>query len=91
MPVETIVTAAKRSTVGLANDGCQDGTASCTNLITIIHDDGTVALYSHLTNGGVLVKPGDLVEAGDTIVNFRNTDPNPVGLIAKRTYQAKKY
>ena len=115
--------------VGWANDGCPDGNTNCTNLITIIHEDGTVAVYSHLTNGGVLVKSGDQVVAGDTIgksgntgatsglphlhfsvhpcnqlpglpnpgdcpslpVNFKNTDPNPTGLIAGRSYQAKEY
>jgi murein DD-endopeptidase MepM/ murein hydrolase activator NlpD len=127
MQIGTIVTAARCGTVGWANDGCTDGSPSCTNLITIIHKDGTVALYSHLTKGGVLVKSGDLVEAGDTIgksgntgntggfphlhfsvhpcnelpglpnagdcpslpVNFKNTDPNPAGLLAHRTYEAK--
>lgn len=129
MPIGTIVTAARSGIVGWANDGCSDGNAKCTNLITIIHEDGTVALYSHLTNGGVLVKHGDKVEAGDTIaksgntgntgglphlhfsvhpcnelpglpnagncpsipVNFKNTYPNPEGLIAHRYYEAKGY
>jgi murein DD-endopeptidase MepM/ murein hydrolase activator NlpD len=129
MSIGTIVTAARAGTVGWANDGCPDGNVNCTNLITIIHEDGTVAVYSHLTIGGVLVKSGDLVEAGDTIaksgntgntgglphlhfsvhpcnqlpglsdagdcfslpVNFKNTDPNPAGLIAARFYQAKEY
>jgi murein DD-endopeptidase MepM/ murein hydrolase activator NlpD len=129
MPIGTIITAARTGTVGWAKDGCLDGNSNCTNLITVIHVDGTVALYSHLTNGGVLVKSGDLVEAGDTIaksgntgntgglphlhfsvhpcnnlpglpnagdcpslpVNFKNTDPNPSGLIAHRSYEAKKY
>lgn len=127
MQIGTIITAARSGTVGWANDGCDDGSPSCTNMITIIHKDGTVALYSHLTKGGVLVKSGEQVEAGDTIgksgntgntggfphlhfsvhpcnelpglpnavdcpsqpVNFRNTDPNPTGLIAHRVYVAK--
>jgi murein DD-endopeptidase MepM/ murein hydrolase activator NlpD len=129
MQIGTIITAARSGTVGWANDGCTDGNRMCTNLITIIHDDGTVALYSHLTKGGVLVKSGDLVEAGDTIgrsgntgntggtphlhfsihpcnnlpglpnagncpslpVNFKNTDPNPAGLIVRISYEAKEY
>jgi murein DD-endopeptidase MepM/ murein hydrolase activator NlpD len=129
MPIGTIITAARGGTVGWARDGCPDGNTGCTNLITIIHEDGTVALYSHLTMGGVLVKSGELVEAGDTIaksgntgntgglphlhfsvhpcnelpglpnagncpslpVNFKNTDPNPSGLIVHRYYEAKEY
>jgi murein DD-endopeptidase MepM/ murein hydrolase activator NlpD len=73
MQIGTIITASRRGTVGWARDGCADGNTACTNLITIIHTDGTVALYSHLTNGGVLVKSGDLVEAGDTIGKSGNT------------------
>jgi murein DD-endopeptidase MepM/ murein hydrolase activator NlpD len=67
MDIGTIVTAVRSGTVGWAKDGCSDYDVNCTNLITIIHEDGTVALYSHLTKGGVLVKSGDKVEIGDTI------------------------
>ena len=73
MQIGTIITAARSGIVGWANDGCNDGSPSCTNLITIIHKDGTVALYSHLTKGGVMVKPGDQIEAGDTIGKSGNT------------------
>jgi len=127
MNIGTEVAAARSGAVGWANDGCHDGNAACTNLITIIHDDGTVALYSHLTLGGVLVSPGEQVTAGQVIgksgntgntgglphlhfslhpcnelpglpnagncptlpVNFRNTDPNPHGPQAHRTYHAQ--
>ncbi|WP_340063778.1 M23 family metallopeptidase [Ascidiimonas aurantiaca] len=37
------------------------------NLITILHDDGTLAAYVHLDYKGVLVKPGDYVEKGQPI------------------------
>ncbi len=67
MNIGTVVTASRGGTVGWANDGCSDGRRDCTNLITIIHSDSTVALYSHLTRGGVLVTPGSIVVAGDTI------------------------
>lgn len=126
MPIGTTIIAARDGTVGWANDGCFDGDMSCTNLITILHDDGTVALYSHLTNGGVGVESGQRVEAGDTIglsgntgystephlhfsihpcndlpglpnegycpsqpATFWNTDPNPDGLIVRRSYVAQ--
>lgn len=67
MPIGTVVTAARAGRVGWANDGCPDYHTECTNLITVIHDDGTVALYSHLTPGGVEVVPGQRVEAGERI------------------------
>ena len=37
------------------------------NLITVLHDDGTLAAYVHLDYKGVLVKPGDYVEKGQPI------------------------
>ncbi|MFW6088996.1 MAG: peptidoglycan DD-metalloendopeptidase family protein [Gemmatimonadota bacterium] len=73
MDIGTEVSAARSGTVGWANDGCSDGNTACTNLITVIHDDGTVALYSHLTNGGVLVSAGDEVTAGQVIGRSGNT------------------
>jgi murein DD-endopeptidase MepM/ murein hydrolase activator NlpD len=73
MPIGTVVTAARAGTVGWAKDGCIDGDQSCTNLITVIHDDGTVAVYSHLTTGGVRVASGQVVAARDTIGRSGNT------------------
>ncbi|WP_340202688.1 M23 family metallopeptidase [Ascidiimonas sp. W6] len=37
------------------------------NLITILHEDGTLAAYVHLDYQGVLVKPGDFVHRGQPI------------------------
>lgn len=126
MQIGTPISAARGGVVGWANDGCPDGDRSCTNLITIIHEDNTVALYSHLTLAGVLVESGQKVSVGTTIalsgdtgntgglphlhfslhpcnelpglpnagncpslpMNFRNTDPNPNGLMAGRSYTA---
>jgi hypothetical protein len=113
---------------GYSEGGAQDGDPTRTNLVTIGHDDGTVAVYSHLTHGGALVAVGESVEAGDPVgrsgntgntggfphlhfslhpcaklpglpggddsscptipVTFRNTEPNPQGLIAGRSYTA---
>ena len=67
MPVGTLVVAARSGTVLHAQDGAQDGDRTRTNLVTIEHEDGTVALYSHLTLNGVLVTVGQSVAAGDTI------------------------
>ena len=67
MDIGTVVTAARDGTVVHARDGATDGDRNNTNLVTIRHDDGTVALYSHLTLNGVLVTAGQFVNAGDTI------------------------
>lgn len=43
------------------------------NTITIVHQDGTIAQYSHLQFGGVKVKVGDRVKAGQIIGLSGNT------------------
>lgn len=129
MPIGTSVTAARAGVVIFTNRSAADGNPNATNLVTVRHDDGTVALYSHLTRSGVLVEPGERVRAGDPIglsgntgntgglphlhfslhgcaslpglpgtdscpsipVTFRNTDPNPDGLIARRRYRAEDF
>ena len=73
MSIGTIITASRSGTVGWIRDGCDDDNEKCTNLITIIHQDKTVALYSHLTKGGVLVNTGDRINQGDTIGLSGNT------------------
>lgn len=67
MDIGTPVLAARDGTVMAAYDGCKDGNRTCNNLITIRHGDGTVALYSHLTRGGVRVVKGQGVIAGQLI------------------------
>lgn len=67
MDIGTPVTAAREGIVIMTNENVSDGNRSGTNLITVRHDDGTVALYSHLTRNGVLVEPGERVEAGQRI------------------------
>ncbi len=67
MDIGTPVHAIRSGRVVYINDGITDGVRSATNLILIQHDDGTVALYSHLTNAGVLVIGGQWVIKGDLI------------------------
>ena len=43
------------------------------NIIRILHDDGTMALYAHLAPGGVLVRQGQQVQAGQRIGLSGNT------------------
>jgi len=37
------------------------------NLIRVLHEDGSMALYAHLQQGGVFVLPGDTVSLGQVI------------------------
>lgn len=67
MPIGTVITAAREGVVLHAQDGATDGDRNRTNLITVEHDDGTVALYSHLTLNGVQVTVGQSVQVGDPI------------------------
>ena len=67
MPIGTIIAASRKGTVVHAQDGAIDGDRNRTNLITVEHVDGSVALYSHLTFNGVQVTVGQSVLAGDTI------------------------
>ncbi|MGD8930742.1 MAG: M23 family metallopeptidase [Lysobacterales bacterium] len=73
MPIGTTVTAARDGIVIFTNESAVDGDPNGTNLITIRHEDGTVALYSHLTQNGVLVEPGEYVRAGQEIGLSGNT------------------
>ena len=43
------------------------------NFVRILHDDGTMALYAHLKTGGVLVRVGQQVQAGQQIGLSGNT------------------
>ncbi len=73
MNIGTEILAARSGRVVLVNDGTADGNPNGTNLITILHDDETVAVYSHLTLNGVLVSVEDEVNQGDLIGLSRNT------------------
>ncbi len=73
MNIGTEIFAARAGVVVHANDGTADGNPNGTNLITIQHSDGTVALYSHLTNNGVLVQVGDSIKQGSLIGLSGNT------------------
>jgi murein DD-endopeptidase MepM/ murein hydrolase activator NlpD len=43
------------------------------NFVTVLHEDGTLANYTHLCPDGAIVAPGDRVELGDTIGFSGNT------------------
>lgn len=74
MTVGSEVTAARGGTVGHAIGHCaDDADPTCNNLLTLVHPDGEVTLYSHLQQAGLLVEPGDTVEVGDTIARSGNS------------------
>jgi murein DD-endopeptidase MepM/ murein hydrolase activator NlpD len=43
------------------------------NFVRIVHEDGTMAVYAHLQEDGVLVRPGQRVRTGQRIGTSGNT------------------
>jgi len=43
------------------------------NMVEILHDDGTIAIYAHLHWDSVRVQPGQIVRRGEYIANSGNT------------------
>lgn len=79
VPEGTAVLAARpgivMETIGSYDRGGQNAKiyASRANFIRILHDDGSMALYAHLKENGVLVAPGERVGLGDVIGYSGNT------------------
>lgn len=77
MPVGTDIHAARAGVVidvastnfsdSLEPDGAE------ANVVRILHDDGTYAIYAHLNWNGIRVRPGDAVERGQYIADSGNT------------------
>lgn len=79
MPIGTDIYAARggrvvevASTNYRAGSDPQEEGASA-NLVRILHDDGTFAVYAHLNWNTIRVKPGDDVERGEYIADSGNT------------------
>jgi murein DD-endopeptidase MepM/ murein hydrolase activator NlpD len=79
MPVGTHVFAAREGVViDVASDFYEHGTnlkvdGPRANLIRILHDDGTMALYGHLNWNTIRVVPGQHVARGEYIADSGNT------------------
>jgi murein DD-endopeptidase MepM/ murein hydrolase activator NlpD len=72
VPQGTPVFAVRAGTVIETRDSFKEGRISReltekANLVSILHSDGTFAQYVHLAPQGVLVRPGERVEAGQMI------------------------
>jgi hypothetical protein len=79
MPIGTDIMAARGGVVfdvaasnfsgGL--DPVKDGPKA--NVVRILHDDGTYAIYAHLNTNSIRVRPGDRVQRGQYIADSGNT------------------
>ena len=69
MPFGSEITAARSGVVTEIRDqyGDDDRTGGHENGVYVLHDDGTMALYLHLSGDGVLVAVGDEVANGQVI------------------------
>jgi murein DD-endopeptidase MepM/ murein hydrolase activator NlpD len=78
LPDGTAVYAARAGTViNVRHDGFRGGTVSVmsdqANLIEILHDDGTIAVYGHLHWDSIRVRIGQHVALGEYIADSGNT------------------
>lgn len=79
MPIGTDIYAARAGIVfEVASTNYRGGVdieeyAAAANLIRILHDDGTHAVYAHLNWNTIRVRPGDRVERGQYIADSGNT------------------
>jgi murein DD-endopeptidase MepM/ murein hydrolase activator NlpD len=78
MPVGTDVFAARGGVVfdvAAQNfkGGADASNMSLANVVRILHDDGTYAIYAHLNWNSIRVRVGDVVERGEYIADSGNT------------------
>ena len=79
MPVGTDIMAARDGIVfDVASTNFKGGPdadeyADLANIVRILHDDGTYAVYAHLNWNSIRVRPGDRVKAGQYIADSGNT------------------
>lgn len=74
MPVGTRLTAARGGVVVSMDQNQRERNGSrAGNYVRILHDDGTMSVYLHLRQNGVLVKEGQHVKAGDPVALSGNT------------------
>ena len=79
MPIGTDIYAARGGVVfEVASTNFRGGTdpgkdLPAANLVRILHDDGSFAIYAHLNWNSIRVRPGDRVERGEYIADSGNT------------------
>jgi hypothetical protein len=80
MPIGTPILASRSGMVVFVREQFTDNDHAQEqgNALVILHDDGTVALYGHMTYHGVLVAVGDRVAQGDRVALSGNSGESPV-------------
>ena len=72
MPVGTYIGASRAGTVIAVKDdypmaGTTEYFLDKANYVSVLHEDGTYAVYAHILLGSSMVKPGETVEVGDKL------------------------
>jgi murein DD-endopeptidase MepM/ murein hydrolase activator NlpD len=80
MPINTMIIAARAGTVVFVRDNFTDNDHGKNqgNAIVILQEDGTYALYAHITNKGSKVKLGQVVKQGEEIAHSGNSGESPM-------------
>lgn len=79
MPIGTDIVAAREGVVfAVASTNFRSGLnpeidGPAANVVRILHDDGTYAIYAHLNTNSIRVEPGDYVKRGQYIADSGNT------------------
>lgn len=74
MPRGTPIVAARSGVVVKVENSQAEGDAEASgNFVRVLHDDGTMGVYLHLTQGSVSVKEGQHVEVGTPLARSGNT------------------
>lgn len=78
VPIGTGIYAARGGTVFEVTStnfegGIDPANAAAANLVQILHEDGTYAVYAHLNWNSIRVRPGDVVRRGEYIADSGNT------------------
>jgi|GEM_PF-1888145 len=79
MPIGTTIIAVRAGTVVFVRDNFTDNDHGKNqgNAIVILHEDGTYALYAHITNKGSKVRVGQAVKQGEGIALSGNSGESP--------------
>lgn len=80
MPIGTPIVASRGGTILFVRDNFTDNDHGKDqgNAIVILQEDGTYALYAHLTNKGSKVKLGQIVKQGEVIALSGNSGQSPI-------------
>lgn len=73
LPEATPVLAARRGTVMQVEQDARAGGGQAANLVRILHEDGSMAVYAHLQHASAQVRPGQVVDAGQPLALSGNT------------------